>query len=389
MASHLRINNHSIVINPYNLPKDKTLLSLISSLRALNIKKDITWIQSTGTSGEVKYIGLSVDQIKSSVKSSSSYFKYQKNDIYVSLLPDFHISGAMIRWRCEYKDMVNKKLKFEELGHHDFHWISLVPTQVQKILKNKIQPPNSIKASLIGGGFLTYEAYEEFKNLGWKPVCVYGMSETGAHFSVGEFSRLDVKQTESDKAKLQYRLLDGFSIAEEFLNFDKENQNKQYCLKGDAVCEGILVLENEKWIYKKMNSSLLLEDKIRLNSDGKSFELLGRGRDFKKVGGKSVSLNKLRERFAGKNIQFKFEDDINWENRIYAYLKNCVNLNQNIKKLKEWNLVCEPEYRVGGLYILTKATSCIEKESPEKEVPEDEAPWLELLKSKSYKSLKE
>ncbi len=141
----------------------------------INSGRPAFFILSSGSSGPSKGIPLALDNVYSSAMSVIDFFKMTPADISFSNLPHHHIGGLMIFWRAFFS-----MGKVTTNDAENYHFISLVPLQLQRILgdKTKTDKLKSCRGVLIGGAPLSDSLKEEAKRHSIPVFETYGMSET-------------------------------------------------------------------------------------------------------------------------------------------------------------------------------------------------------------------
>lgn len=141
----------------------------------INSSKPAFFILSSGSSGPAKGIPLALENVYSSAFSVIDFFQMNDQDISFSNLPHHHIGGLMIFWRAFFS---MGKVTTDEA--QDYHFISLVPLQLQRILEDhkKTAKLKSCRGVLIGGAPLENSLKNKAVKLNIPIFETYGMSET-------------------------------------------------------------------------------------------------------------------------------------------------------------------------------------------------------------------
>lgn len=142
-------------------------------------------IFTSGSSGKPKGVVHTLENIFNSVMNIKSVEDYAKEDNFLLSLPLFHIGGLMIFFRSYFssaKLTIPLSTKVEELIKEiklkKITILSLVPTQLKRIIDQKILSPKSLRSVYIGGSAADKELIEKAVSLGWKIKKVYGSTET-------------------------------------------------------------------------------------------------------------------------------------------------------------------------------------------------------------------
>jgi O-succinylbenzoic acid--CoA ligase len=146
---------------------------------------------TSGSSGEPKAVPLTFQNLKAAYQNGDAFLHYAKSDCWVQSLPLFHISGFSIFFRalCAGADLVipsgsSQKDLEDVLYRFPVTHLSIVPTQLQRLLEHKVQPPASLRLSLLGGAPAGRGLVEKSIAAGWKTAKVYGSTETSAFIAL-------------------------------------------------------------------------------------------------------------------------------------------------------------------------------------------------------------
>jgi len=144
-------------------------------------------IFTSGSTGKPKGAVHTFESLINSCLISSNTLDLQQSDKFLLSLPVYHIGGFSIIVRALYAgaaviipasgSVADLIYSIEKL--RPTH-ISLVPTQLMRILENDIKPNPELRHLLIGGGPTDDDLILEAYNKGWKVNKVYGSTETAA-----------------------------------------------------------------------------------------------------------------------------------------------------------------------------------------------------------------
>lgn len=156
-------------------------------------------IFTSGSTGKPKGVAHTFSSPINSIKNGNQILNQQENDRWLASLPFYHIGGFQIICRSLYYGctiVIPDSFQTDDLAKTIFEFnpthLSLVSSQLEKLIYQKIKPGNQLKVSLIGGGFIDDELIFEAEKLGWKPYRVYGSSETASF--VTAISADEIKQ---------------------------------------------------------------------------------------------------------------------------------------------------------------------------------------------------
>jgi O-succinylbenzoic acid--CoA ligase len=136
-------------------------------------------VMSSGTTAAPKGIALTISNLYYSALGFSQFFKQNETHSSLINLPHHHVGGLMILWRSFFS---GGRIVTDLNETIDF--ISLVPTQLNKMLQGDQQNPKNIlkriQVILIGGAPLNPSLHKLAKDFGLRIFETYGMSETAS-----------------------------------------------------------------------------------------------------------------------------------------------------------------------------------------------------------------
>jgi len=172
-----------------------------------NEDKTALIIFTSGTIGSPKGVMHTFKSLINSCRAANSLLNAQPWDRCLLSLPLYHIGGFSIILRALYfgaaaafpKDISTDEIIRSLLNFKPTH-ISLVPTQLKRILENEIQAYPEIKNLLIGGGPASDDIIIEACKKNWPVNKVYGSSETAAFVTALEKEETINRPASSGKA---------------------------------------------------------------------------------------------------------------------------------------------------------------------------------------------
>ena len=146
---------------------------------------------SSGSTGTPKAIGHRVEAHLASATGSNQNLPLTSRDTWLLSLPIFHVSGLGILFRCLTSGAAvaipTKQCPLEQAIHQlEPTHLSLVPTQLTRLLKRMPRPPEFLRAVLLGGAPIARDLISSCESNGWPIYTTYGLSETASQITTTE-----------------------------------------------------------------------------------------------------------------------------------------------------------------------------------------------------------
>jgi O-succinylbenzoic acid--CoA ligase len=148
-------------------------------------------IYTSGSSGKPKGVRLSFNNLFQSAYNGDRYFQQKKDDRWLASLPFYHIGGFSVFARNFFYGttlIIPQSLKTEDLRYaienQNPTLISLVTTQLKRLMDAGCIPNPQLRRVLLGGGFIDAELINEALGKGWNVSKSYGASETASFVTV-------------------------------------------------------------------------------------------------------------------------------------------------------------------------------------------------------------
>ena len=142
---------------------------------------------TSGTSGNPKAVPLSFHNLRASFNNSNTVLNHVANDKWLASLPFYHIGGFSIITRALLSGtplIIPKSLNTNDLIdniiNHRPTLLSLVSTQLRRLLDMGVKPSARLKCILLGGGHIEDSLLNEAINDGWPIAKVFGSTETSS-----------------------------------------------------------------------------------------------------------------------------------------------------------------------------------------------------------------
>ena len=169
------------------LPESNSYLVDAADYPIPNINNEAVVIFTSGSTGRPKGVVHTFSSLINSIENGNYILNHKDSDRWLASLPFYHIGGFQIICRSLYYGcsiIISESLQLDNLTeaieNFDPTHISLVSTQLERLIHQKIKPNESLRVSLIGGGFVDDELMIEADKLGWNTFRVYGSSETAS-----------------------------------------------------------------------------------------------------------------------------------------------------------------------------------------------------------------
>ena len=275
------------------------------------------WLATSGTTGDLgtlKLVALSKQAFLASAAAVNQHLQSTARDVWIKVLPDFHVGGLSIYARAHLSDakVIDVKgkwdvLKLKEVMEDQKGMIvSLVPTQVHDLVTNRCQAPiGHLRSVIVGGDVLSEHLYGEARKLGWPLFTTYGCTECCSQIAAGGMLLPHISARTDTEGFLQFR--------------------------GPSLFTGYAFWKNGKaeWSDPKVDGWWTSDDRGEIQNG--SLKFLGRRQDFIKVGGEGVNLYRLN------NLLQKICGEIHWKGEAVLIGTPDVRLGQQVQ------LVVSPE----------------------------------------------
>lgn len=150
--------------------------------------------QTSGSSGESKWVALSKTALLASARMVNKHLGVETGARWGLALPIYHVGGFGILARsflsggnCQVFHESWDPIRFARFVYtQSCEYISLVPTQVNDLISKRCICPANVKAVIVGGGSLTDSQLTNSRALGWPIFRSYGMTESASQIATGD-----------------------------------------------------------------------------------------------------------------------------------------------------------------------------------------------------------
>jgi len=207
----------------------------------------LTIILSSGSTGVPKAIVHSMAAHVASAKGAATNMPLAVGDRWLWSLPLYHVSGMSILVRCavagatvvcitDHGELSAKTLEARKITH-----LSVVTTQLHRLLADASFPSVHLKQVLLGGSNVDAALVTEARNRGVKVLTTYGLTETASQVTTS---------TPSDDPAKSGRILPGREL--------KISDSGEILVRGETLCVGYYdagavesVVDDEGWFHTK------------------------------------------------------------------------------------------------------------------------------------------
>ena len=141
-------------------------------------------VETSGSRGEPKRVVLSRGAFMEAADASAANLGWRPNDRWLLALPPAHIGGLSIVTRCLVARGTlvvgtgsGTAALVADVERHQVTLLSLVPTQLRRLLQENWHCPSHVRAILVGGAPIDGELLETVRKRGWPALATYGLTE--------------------------------------------------------------------------------------------------------------------------------------------------------------------------------------------------------------------
>jgi len=142
---------------------------------------------TSGTSGRPKGAMLTYGNHYASAQASAARLGVQANDLWLSVLPLYHVGGLAVVWRsCLVGTAVDLHARFDleainqALDSNPITLISLVPTMLHRLLESRTTWPDTLRLILLGGAAASPELLQQAQAAQLPVATTYGLTEAAS-----------------------------------------------------------------------------------------------------------------------------------------------------------------------------------------------------------------
>lgn len=271
-----------VMHNIYSTPDATDLIKWVEGVVEL---ESHVLFQTSGSSGVAKWVALSKSALLASARMVNKHLGVVTGDRWGLALPIHHVGGFGVLTRaflsgghCQVYHGKWDAITFSKFVHdQQSNHLSLVPTQLVDLVKQRCIAPPCVKSLVIGGGKLDDATYDAARALGWPVLRSYGMTESSSQIATG------------DKGDGWLKILGGWDV--------RLSSDELVEWRGEAGFSGyVSALNSGGWSFENPKSTGWFRTQDRAEIKDGHIRVLGRADSRVKILGELVNLQELEER---------------------------------------------------------------------------------------------
>jgi O-succinylbenzoic acid--CoA ligase len=150
-------------------------------------------IYTSGTTGQPKPVELTYGNFHASALASAELLGVEPDDRWLCCMPLFHVGGLSILTRSAINGteaVIHEGFDVQAVLHaleeEGITLVSLVATQLRRLLDAGLEAPPDLRAALIGGGPVPRDLIDRAEAIGVPVLPTYGMTETCSQIWTGQ-----------------------------------------------------------------------------------------------------------------------------------------------------------------------------------------------------------
>lgn len=236
------------------------------------------FFQTSGTSGNQKWVALSKHAMLASAKAVNDHLSIRSGESWCIALPTFHVGGMSLFARTYHNggEVISLEGQWDagrfvsQLGHAKVNWVSLVPAQVSDIVQAGLECPDSLRGCIVGGGALSVSALENAEQLGWPIHESYGMTEAASQIATAKLPGGELEILPHVECKL--------------------TSEQKLLWRGSSMMSGYIIND----VFQPVSDWIETNDKVQL--DKQILRFVGRSDRMVKILGELVDLDALEQK---------------------------------------------------------------------------------------------
>ncbi|MBL1215377.1 MAG: o-succinylbenzoate--CoA ligase [Ignavibacteriae bacterium] len=260
-------------------------------IEKINVHQTSLILFTSGSTSQPKAVELSFSNLFYSASGIDDEINFSRKDLFLATLPFYHIGGFSIIVRALLSGgsiAISNSIKTDDilLGIKSFKptIISLVPTQLKRIVDLNEKPHSDLRCMFLGGGPINKQIIQTALKLGWKLFIVYGATETASMVTLLKPGEIMERMNCAGKPISRNRIL----IKNEKGNILKPNMEGRIHIISKAVMKGYLNRE----IDRISNSEFGSDDAGYVDDNGYLY-ITGRYDDIIISGGENINCRQV------------------------------------------------------------------------------------------------
>jgi O-succinylbenzoic acid--CoA ligase len=150
-------------------------------------------VYTSGTTGQPKPVELTYGNVHASALANAENLGVDPDDRWLCCMPLFHVGGMSILTRSainQTEAVIHERFDPERVLHaleeEAITLISLVATQLRRLLDAGLEAPPDLRAALIGGGPVPSDLLKRAEQVGVPVIPTYGLTETCSQVWTGQ-----------------------------------------------------------------------------------------------------------------------------------------------------------------------------------------------------------
>lgn len=222
--------------------------------------------QTSGSSGEPKWIALSKEALLASAAAVNAHLGVDSSSCWGLALPTRHVGGFGVAARafaagCAFRqgeERWNAGGFAAWLADNGVTHTSLVPTQVHDLVCLNRRAPDGLRAIVVGGGKLDPHTGQAARALGWPVLASYGMTEAASQIATQDPASLaSIYQPAPIPLLPLWRA--------------RVSADGRLEIAGPALFSGVFLQDRGNWIYQKRETEWhVTSDRVTIRPEGLS-----------------------------------------------------------------------------------------------------------------------
>lgn len=181
MVELIRAGRPALIVNEKAEPVSHLAGKLVEPSSPADLRM---LVRTSGTSGQAHWVAITGRQLKAHRRAALKRLHCDASSVWLAALPMWHIGGIALVDRCLHggghlviQQGSGVDATVQALEQHPITHLSLVPTQLKRLLAAGARPPASLQCVLVGGDNLPTPIAQAALEHGWPIFATYGLTE--------------------------------------------------------------------------------------------------------------------------------------------------------------------------------------------------------------------